>query len=145
MQELGQVIPELVDLFPRIASGELPAYAALAMLLVRLFRLPGLQAVLPSWLRWPTHSLLGFGLVVVVTFVVCLVGGVVTGLGWSGAALAALPLALGAKLMHQGTQALGQGQAPYEPSISRPMSIVFPPPTPQEIVDRRAFDKNPYI
>ena len=141
---MEDIVGQLSELAPRLFSGELPAYAALAMVLVRLFRLPGLQAVLPSWLRWPTHPLFGFGIVVVVTFLVCLLGGVVTGLGWSGAAMAALPLALGAKFLHQGTQAIGQGQAPYEPSISRPMSIVFPPPTPQELVDRNSFN-TPYF
>lgn len=142
---------KLLSEFAAVLGAQMPFAAAagtVLMLLLRLYRLPALQNLLPKRARWDAlHPYAKVGL----PFAVALVGSLLVSLG-SGAAVlssfpAALMAALGAIGLHHVTKAAGQASTnmalkaegpSYTPSpFRRAASIVVPlGKIPQDVFDK---------
>lgn len=136
------MIQEFQELWPKLLSGELPAYAGLAMLIIRVLRSVEIQSRLPSWLKWPSNHLIGLAIVFWVALAVTFGGAMIVG-GMSpvAALMASFPVTAAAVLAHKTTQAVGAAVfTAGEVSVSRPYSIVLPPPKIEDKLgnDRRA-------
>lgn len=137
-------IAVIVALWNAVGLWCIPVVAV--MLGVRLYRMPQVQDSLhprwqwATWPRWAQWGLIGVG-----SLAASVATGLVSGVGWTAALMAAVPVALGAIAGHKGTKAIGHtmhkaallDDPAYEPSPFRsaaslvvPLDHRLPPLTP---------------
>lgn len=121
-------------------AGWLGLAAAALMLGVRLYRLDLVQGFLPEKMRWENLGLWPQRSVVFGSaFVAGVLAAVLGGLSWTAAALAAVPVALGAMLAHKLSKVAGSSlngvlvKIPlYDGSgIQKAVAVVLPPGKPK--------------